>query len=261
MTPATVVHSGHGLLLEPKGPEQQRLQAALEHLGLEVTVSGSVEEAELVLEREPISIVIADYDLFVLRHEPRVTFNVPVMVLTESPALPPAHAAAINAGAELVLDVAAFAQPPVLKHYVNALTRGFARQREPVPKAPSVAEAFALAAPELQDESGRLDARRVADFLDVPLKSLVTGLADERTYKAVFKTPNGTTAQTILQPVFNIIATLQRGFGGDRSSVLRWLRTSRAELRDQAPLDVMLKPGQIRAVSALVSQAWLGIPD
>ena len=257
MTPATVAHAGHGLLLEPHGPEQQRLRAALEHLGLEVTVSGSVAEAELVLEREPISFVIADYDLFVGRHEPRSTFNVPVMVLTESPAPPTAHAAAILAGAELVLDMAAFAVPPVLEHYVDALTRGFSRRHEPR----GVGEAFRLPAPELQDESGRLDARRVAAYLDVPLKNLVTGLADERTYKAVFKTPSGTTAQTILQPVFNIVATLRRGFGGDRSSVLRWLRTPRAELRDQAPLDVMLKPGQIRAVSALVSQAWLGIPD
>lgn len=261
MTPATVQPSAHGLLLEPHGPEQRRLQAALEHLGLEVTVSGSVEEAELVLESEPISIVIADYDLFVLRHEPRFTFNVPVMVVTESPALPPAHAAAINAGAELVLDVASFAQPPVLKHYVEALTRGFASRRELGAEAPGVAEAFQLEAPELQDESGRLDAQRIAAFLDVPLKTLVTKLADERSYKAVFKTPNGMTAQKILQPVFNIVAILRRRFDGDRPAILRWLRTPRPELRGQAPLDVMLKPGQIRAVTALVSQAWLGMPD
>lgn len=253
MTPATFAHSGHGLLLEPSGTKQRRLRRALEHLGLEVAVSGSAAEAELVLERESISFVIADYDVFVRRHEPRIAFNVPVMVVTELPALATAHAAAILAGAELVLDVAAFAEPLVLKHYVDALTRGFARRREPGHAPRTVAEAFSLTAPDLQDKSGRLDARRVADFLDVPLKRLVTGLADERAYKAVFKTPNGTTAQTILQPVFSIIATLQCVFNGDRPAVLRWLRTPRAELRDQAPLQVMLKPGQIRVVSALVS--------
>ncbi|HXB24939.1 MAG TPA: MbcA/ParS/Xre antitoxin family protein [Gemmatimonadaceae bacterium] len=104
-----------------------------------------------------------------------------------------------------------------------------------------------------------MDAQRVAAYLDVPLKSLVDGLGGS--YTAVHKTPTSDAVQEILGPVYNIVAILRSVFEGDDAKVRQWLRTPRAELRNQTPLAVMLQPNRIRAVDALVSQAWLGIPD
>lgn len=71
------------------------------------------------------------------------------------------------------------------------------------------------------------------------LKDLVEGLGGK--YSTVYKTPTGDTVRALLRPVINILAILRQIFSDDRTRVFRWLRTPRALLRSQAPLEVMLQ--------------------
>ena len=86
-----------------------------------------------------------------------------------------------------------------------------------------------MAAPELPNESVHVDADLVARYLDLSLKDLVTRLVNERTYKTVYKTPADDAAQVVLRPVLNTVAMLRCVFAGDRTVVLQWLRTPRAD--------------------------------
>jgi hypothetical protein len=250
------------LVVEPTAQSRERLRHAFEDLDLAVVVSGSVAEAEDALRETVPRLIVIEFKLF-QEWPSRPQRGVPVFVLTRHPPTAEEHKAAIGAGATLILDEGVVAESELLRHYVVDLAPCFVEM--PLVSSSSraggasVAGTFSLAAPALRDRHGRLDAQRVAAYLDVPLKSLVDGLGGS--YTAVHKTPTSDAVQEILGPVYNIVAILRSVFEGDDAKVRQWLRTPRAELRNQTPLAVMLQPNRIRAVDALVSQAWLGIPD
>jgi hypothetical protein len=250
------------LVVEPKPQLRERLRHAFEDLHFAVIVSGSVAEAETALRAASPRFIVIAYATFQSWPE-RLEQHVPVFVLTRQPPTPAEHKAAIQAGATLVLDENVVAESSLLRHYVVDLPHHFAVSPHDADadrdRNASIAETFALQTPALRNKLGRLDARRVATYLDVPLKSLVEALGGN--YTAVHKTRDSDAVQELMRPVSNIVAILQAVYEGDDTKVRQWLRTPRAELRGQTPLAVMLLPNRIAAVDTLVSQAWLGIPD
>jgi len=86
-------------------------------------------------------------------------------------------------------------------------------------------QAYAPARPPLvaalhDPESGRIDARRLAAYLDVPLSALSRAIGKQ--YKAVFKSPSSGVLQARLAPFHRMVVGLHRVFG-ERSRVLVWL--------------------------------------
>jgi CheY-like chemotaxis protein len=114
-----------------------------------------------------------------------------------------------------------------------------------------------VALPELHETStGRLDAEKIADFLEVPLSKLAAGLGAN--YAAVHKTPAADSLQDKLIPIkrsLEILATVL----GDRRTILRWLNSPHPDLGTRTPMQVILD-GHVGAVRTILENAIAGTP-
>lgn len=111
---------------------------------------------------------------------------------------------------------------------------------------------------ELHDPgTGRLDAARIADYLDVPLKKLSEALG--KNYTTVHKTPSAPSLQPGLRPIKRSIEILEEVFG-ERSSALAWWNNPLPDLGGRAPLEVLLE-GHGDAVHDLLEGALVGTPS
>ncbi len=110
---------------------------------------------------------------------------------------------------------------------------------------------------ELYDpETGRLDAKRIAAYLDLPLKSLAKALGKK--YTSVHKTPAAPSLQPDLQRIQRILEMLEDALG-DRSSVLAWCHRPHSDLGNRTPMDVLLA-GHPGAISDMLEAALIGTP-
>ena len=121
-------------------------------------------------------------------------------------------------------------------------------------------QAYAPARPPLvaalhDPESGRIDARRLAAYLDVPLSALSRAIGKQ--YKAVFKSPSSGVLQARLAPLHRMVVALHRVFG-ERSRVLVWLNSPNAELGGAAPIGLVME-GRAGVVADLVEGTLAGV--
>jgi CheY-like chemotaxis protein len=132
----------------------------------------------------------------------------------------------------------------------KGLTRVVAPRRKPGTRR------AATVLPELHDpHTGRLDAKRVADYLDVPLARLAAAIG--KGYKAVFKSPSSAALQPLLAPIHSLLLALRRVYG-DRRETLVWLNTPHGELGGVQPLALVLG-GRAEVVADLVEGALAGV--
>jgi hypothetical protein len=111
--------------------------------------------------------------------------------------------------------------------------------------------------PELRNErSGRIDARRVADYLAIPLRQLADAL--QLSYAGVHKTPDAPRLQAPVAVIVRILELADAAFG-DRDGVRMWLNRPLYELESESPLSVILA-GEAGAVETLLENARAGIP-
>jgi len=111
---------------------------------------------------------------------------------------------------------------------------------------------------ELHDgKSGRLDATRFAEYLDLPLKRLAEAMG--KNYSAIHKTPASPDVQPFLQSVKTSLVVLEDVLG-NRSAVLVWLNHPHPDLGQRTPLDVILQ-GHPNAVKNMLQAAVMGIPS
>jgi len=114
-----------------------------------------------------------------------------------------------------------------------------------------------VALPQLHDrDSGRVDARRVADYLGVPLAKLASALGAK--YRTLFKTPAAESVQESLRPIKRVL-TILSGMVGDQRMVRAWLNSPHADLGMRTPIQVMLE-GHVDAVLRILENALEGIP-
>jgi hypothetical protein len=136
----------------------------------------------------------------------------------------------------------------------KALTPAAAPRRKPATRRTATHRPEVL--PELHDlDSGRLDAKRVADYLDVPLARLAAAIG--KGYKAVFKSPSSAALQPLLVPIHSLLLALRRVYG-DRRESLVWLNTPHTELGGVQPLELVLG-GRAEVVADLVEGALAGV--
>lgn len=113
-----------------------------------------------------------------------------------------------------------------------------------------------LLAASLRSDSGRLDARRIAEYLDVPLRDVAAAV--RRNYTTVHKKPDAVSLQTSLQPFWRIASALERLLPTP-ADARKWLNQPHPGLGDRTPLEVMLE-GRPGAVLTLLHAGLEGEP-
>jgi putative PIN family toxin of toxin-antitoxin system len=127
------------------------------------------------------------------------------------------------------------------------------------PIASSVREAVAAyesvrssPVPALHDpRTRRIDARRLATYLDVPLSAIARAAGKD--YKAVFKSPASAPLQALLAPLHRTIVVLERVLG-NRGSALAWLNRPSEQLEGITPMQLVLE-GRCETVVDLLDAA------
>lgn len=111
--------------------------------------------------------------------------------------------------------------------------------------------------PELRNQkSGRIDARRVADYAGIPLRQLADAM--RLAYAGVHKTPDAVRLQEPIAPIVRVLELADAAFG-DRDAVRMWMNRPLYELENDSPLAVILA-GEAGAVETLLRNARDGIP-
>src|ERR1039458_224425 len=111
--------------------------------------------------------------------------------------------------------------------------------------------------PGLHDKAaGRINARKVATYMGVPLKRLAEGL--QLNYKAVHRNPSAESLQPSLKPVKRSLELLHEFFNKPQT-VRVWLNTPHPDLDGRTALDMILtdKPN---AVLRILENAAAGVP-
>lgn len=106
------------------------------------------------------------------------------------------------------------------------------------------------------DETGRLDAGRVADAYGVSLSALARGL--KITQSALSKRPTAAAAQVGLRELEFVWATLLDVLGTDER-VRAWLNAKSRHLGDRAPIDLLVR-GSAEALGNYVRSVITGEP-
>ena len=118
--------------------------------------------------------------------------------------------------------------------------------------------AMVLPLKELHDsDTGRLDAQKIADYLDVPLSKVAQAL--NLNYTTLHKTPAAASAQEALAPIKRSLAILSSSVG-DRSNILAWLNSQHPDLGNRTPLQVILE-GHAGALCTILENALDGTPS
>jgi hypothetical protein len=105
-------------------------------------------------------------------------------------------------------------------------------------------------------QSGRIDAKRVASFLGIPLRRLTEALG--LAYGTVHKTPDAPSIQAALRPLAQIVELLNELSSGPQD-IKVWLNRPLPELEGDSPLATILA-GEAEAVETLLWNAREGIP-
>jgi len=106
-------------------------------------------------------------------------------------------------------------------------------------------------------KSGRLDARRMASYLHIPLSSLA-GLTGG-SVAAIHKAPAARSVQVALAPIARTISLLS-GALPSSEHVRAWLNTPHPDLANQVPMNMIVN-GQAEGVADMLGAAFAGQPS
>lgn len=247
------------LLVEPDMALRRRTAALLSERDFEVaeaefgpdivgTVSGSNPSILLI----DTKVLRTSSAMELLQQVRAYAREMPILLVTDADTGPALETA-------LALDGVDFIVKPFeafeLHHRMDRQLRGAkakaaARRQGATRPAPVIQEVH-------DPQSGRLDAKRVAAYLDVPLKQLTPALGKK--YTAVFKSPSSAALQPSLAPIAHTIEMLVRMLGGRRTA-LAWLNRPHPDLDKRTPLSVILD-GHASAVETVLANAMDGIPS
>jgi hypothetical protein len=107
------------------------------------------------------------------------------------------------------------------------------------------------------DDTGRLDAKKVGDVFNLPVSTIATCIGKPRA--TVDKTPDSMAVQAGLRH-FERIASSLLSVTGSVKGLRMWLNSPNPEFEAHTPLDV-IKLGQVEMLADWVDDARLGNPD
>jgi hypothetical protein len=282
------------LVLEPDRRARKEFGRVLRSMPLTPVVSSNLTAALSLAAERTIVLVIANIAELSSANAPRASFGpgtatalrvaicrlretqgngqsrIPVIVTAEREDVE-THATALKAGADLFLSLAEARNETILSGYLRRLLSchagragvtpsvRYAHTQKPVAgKESRVAEVFQLPTSRFRSESGRLDAVRISEAANVPLRQLAAAIGVK--YGTLHKTPDAIGVQSMLAPFANVLAMLDEVYDGDASRVLQWLETEQPSLHDKTPRATLLTPGGARGVEQFITNAWLGAP-
>lgn len=112
--------------------------------------------------------------------------------------------------------------------------------------------------PELHDpRSGRLDAKRLAKYLEVPVSTLAAALGKKTA--AVHKSPDAASLQGGMAPLARALSILSERLGPARE-VRAWLNHPHPDLGDRTPMSVVLS-GKSEVLADMLRAAVAGQPS
>jgi CheY-like chemotaxis protein len=271
------------VVLEPNRKTRNVVHQALEELQLRPIESGSWDDAIAQAEREPVGVVVADWEAMVSERgatesadtmrlanrfksamvrlqavrEPARQY-VPRVILTAGATnrerYEQAHAAAISAGVDAFLGPEDLRLSTILESYLLRLMTEYGAH-ESVPR--HVVDAFKLPTMHLRHaESGRWDAGKIAEALGVSLKAVSQAI--DAKYGTVHKTPHAEALQRALAPIGNVLAMLSQIYQNDQSAIAAWLQSPQPQLSGLTPKAALLQPGRAAAVEQWAAALWMG---
>jgi hypothetical protein len=147
--------------------------------------------------------------------------------------------------------------PDLLKRANKLQDRISALQEELQAFLRGVGGALQVTLPELHDgASGRIDARKVALYMGVPLARLAVAL--QLNYKAVHRNPSAEAAQAPLKPVKRSLEILHEFFHKPET-VRVWLNTPHPDLDGHTAVEMILANNP-NAVLRILENAAAGVP-
>jgi DNA-binding NarL/FixJ family response regulator len=185
----------------------------------------------------PTTVSGKDLAVRLRKHAP----NLPVVVLADVKTLK-AKPDLIRAADEVV--VVPFAPEELWLRVERAVRHAALARPSPIPLVTDLHD----------PQTGRIDAKRVAEYLGIPLAALAAAIG--RDYKGVFKTPASESLQSILANVYRTALALHRRLAR-REESLAWLNAPNPELGDKRPKDLILG-GKAEMVADLLEGALAG---
>lgn len=248
------------LVIEPKESIHRQIRKTLKDQDIAVQFL-PVRAADKLLASHP-DLVLLDVELpggdgleLAQRIRGRAP-EVPIIFLASRPS-GPAVDEALRLGATVFLTKPF--KPDELVHRIKtAMIRH--RRMKPSAEVPRslVDSLTAHMLPDLHDPStGRLDSKRIASYLRIPLSSLAGAIG--KSVAAVHKSPAAVSLQGACAPTARSLAILSRLLGS-RDSVLAWLNSPHPDLGRHTPLDLILA-GKGIAVTEMLEAVLAGQPS
>jgi hypothetical protein len=119
-----------------------------------------------------------------------------------------------------------------------------------------LADVLGISVPDLRARSGRLDATKIADRLDVPIAKLAAAAGVTR--QALSQTPDSPNFQSALDPMARALDVLDRVLS--RGDQRKWLQTKHSRLGGATPIEAMLS-GRAEAVARMLESVRDGGVD
>jgi len=237
------------LVIEPKDALREQVAQVLRDKGIFVSLAKKASEATAMLETSPVDLVLMDIEMpevhgsELLRRLRERSPSLPIIVLGAGRSFA-AESEATRFGASVVrsepLDV------EELLRRVGYLVN---------PWGPASLAAHVVR--DLHDpETGRLDAKRIAEYLALPLSTLADGLG--RSVAAVHKSPASLPLQAKLAPIAWTIGALSLVLRS-RDNLLTWLNSPHPDLDGHTPMSLIVS-GRAVELSDMVKAALAGQP-
>jgi len=222
---------------------RRRVEQVLSHEAVTVESVASADALRAKLQTSQPAVVIVDVAL----PDGDPTTLIDQMRATGTQVLVMAPPAAAAAASDVVERATEYIAKPIDADELRLRVRRVLRQ---------VAPGAVVRADLHNPQSGRIDAKRVAEALGVKLTQLPQAL--NVGYKALHKTPDAPALQGRLQPIKDAIVLVSRFV---RTQDVRvWLNSPHPDLRRRKPLDVILS-GRASAVVTMLENALAGIPS
>lgn len=106
-------------------------------------------------------------------------------------------------------------------------------------------------------DTGRIDAERIASYLRIPLSSVAGAIGAK--YQSVHKTPDAESLQRALAPIKRSLELVSRVTRDEKEGRV-WLNNPHPDLGGRTPLQVILE-GHADAVITLLENAISGTPS
>lgn len=248
------------LLVEPKERIRELMARVLEKEGLAVALETKATRVPDLVAKGSVDVIVMDLKLpetdglDLLKRLKEWSLGVPVIFLEGKIASEAVRSEALRLGAT-VIQTEPFQVDEFLRHVRNAIMH---KPRPSISGGDPLSLAGMLTKHVVSDihdpETGRLDAKRIADYLSISLSSLAEGIG--KNVAAVHKSPAAAPLQESFAPIARTIGALSFLLRS-RDQVLAWLNSPHPDLGYRTPLSLILE-GKAIAVAELLDAALAG---